>query len=74
MNNLKDIKIFSENITSLKEASADTRSKKKIYMTELDLNVVNFDEVKKNYIKDLRLSDVPKSNDALLLKDNNLFL
>ncbi len=35
------------------------------YMTESLKSVINFDAVKDEYIKSLKVSDVPKSNDAL---------
>ena len=35
-------------------------------MTESEVPAVDFDLVKEKYIEDLGLSDVPKSNDALL--------
>jgi hypothetical protein len=39
-------------------------------MTDSPIKAVNFDNVKKEYIKNLRLCDTPKSNDALHIKEN----
>ena len=43
-------------------------------MTESQLRVVNFDAVKDEYIKPLRESETPKSNDALMQKLNGSFV
>lgn len=66
------MKVFSEypllvhHCTSLKETSKDTPDAEQIfYMTEDMRTVINFDDVKKEYIKDLSLSDMPSSADAL---------
>lgn len=51
---------------TLKETSLDKRDNGSLsYMTESLMRVINFDDVKDEYIKCLKLSDVPKSNDAL---------
>lgn len=58
-------------IVTLKETSRDEHDSGTIsYMTDSKLPVINFDDVKNDYIKDLQLSDAPKSNDALLDKGN----
>ena len=59
--------IFINHRSSLKETSKDTPDSKHIfYMTEDMTEVIDFDEVKKEYICSLGLSDVPASSDALL--------
>ena len=59
--------IFINHRSSLKETSKDTPNSKHIfYMTEDMTEVIDFDEVKKEYICSLGLSDVPASSDALL--------
>lgn len=57
--------------TSLKETSKDP-SRPDAYMTELEHEVINFDEVKNRYLRDLnpRPCDIPLSNDALIKKDD----
>lgn len=67
MNNLSTYKIFNDNMSTFKDTSLDKHNKneKSLYMTESTLSVVNFDDVKDEYIKELRLKETPKSNDAL---------
>lgn len=53
-------------MSTLKETSKDKRDDGvEAYMTESAKPVVNFDRVKDEYVKSLRLSEIPKSNDAL---------
>lgn len=69
-----DYPILKNNVSTLKETSIDKHDMNNIkYMTSSEREAVNFDNVKKEYIKDLSLSETPKSNDALFLsKDNKL--
>ena len=63
---LSDYPMFCENMTTLKETSADKRDATSCaYMTQSDILAVDFDEVKKRYVESLGLSVVPMSNDAL---------
>lgn len=63
----RDYPIFTESISTLKDTSIDKHDiGNPAYMTERDDPAVDFDLVKEKYIEDLGLSDVPKSNDALL--------
>lgn len=66
--------ILKNNLSTLKETSIDQHDGNTIrYMTNSDRKAVNFDNVKKDYIKTLSLSETPKSNDALFLsRDNKL--
>ena len=67
MNALSAYPIFNGHIESLKETSLDDRDgKNALYMTEDEREVINFDEVKKEYISRLGLSKTPSSSDALL--------
>ena len=60
--------LLSGHSSSLKETSKDTPDPEHtFYMTEDTTEVINFDEVKKEYISGLGLSDVPASADALLV-------
>lgn len=59
------IEIFKNNLTTLKETSVDKDGDCCEYMTESLLEVVNFDNVKNDYIRNMKLSVVPCSNDAL---------
>ena len=63
MINLKDYAIFRENTTTLEETSKDDDSSQ--CMTHSGREAVNFDKVKGEFVKNLALSDNPKSNDAL---------
>lgn len=62
--------ILKNNLSTLKETSIDNHNKKVTeaeFMTESQIKVINFDDVKKDYIKLLHLSDTPQSNDALYI-------
>lgn len=63
---------YSRYLTTLKETSYD--KKNRIYMCESDLKVVDFDKLKDEYIKELKLSDAPSSCDSLYLKDRIVFI
>lgn len=65
---------YSRYFTTLKETSYDKRNR--IYMCESDLKVVDFDKLKDEYIKGLKLSDAPSSCDSLYLelKDRIVFI
>ena len=58
-------KIFSDNLSTLKKTSVDKNGTERIYMTQSELPVFNFDKVKDAYVADLHLATVPSSNDAL---------
>ena len=64
--------ILSNHMTTLKNTSIDKRDDRTVvYMTESTIQAVNFDKVKEEYVKSLKLSEVPKSNDALIADKNN---
>lgn len=70
--NFNDYPILKNNISTLKEASIDKHDLNDIkYMTCSERQAVNFDDVKRDYVEKLSLSEVPKSNDALFLSKNN---
>ena len=72
MININNYDIFLANISTLKETSADTSKSSFIeYMTNSDISVVNFDGVKKMYIKGLGINEGPKSIDALYVNNNS---
>lgn len=67
-----DFAIFAQNKSTLKDVSRD----KDFYMTNDTTisEVINFDKVKEAYIKNLGLTDTPKSGDALLTLPNGKFI
>lgn len=65
MIDLNNYPIFSSHLSNLKKISVDDGKGKTIYMTQSKRGAVNFDDVKNEYIKSLRLSETPCSNDAL---------
>lgn len=70
----KDIEIFKNNISTFKETSHDTDGQCPGYMTESEIKVINFDKVKEDYVRGMKLSKMPCSNDALYIdKDKNIF-
>ncbi len=62
-----NIEIFNRNSATLKETSWDKDGENPGYMTDSEIHVINFDKVKKSYIKDMGLSCTPCSNDALYI-------
>lgn len=65
--------IFDKHISTLQKTSIDTDNGKD--MTNSQYPVVNFDEVKDEYIdkNSLKLKDIPSSIDAILCKGNKIF-
>lgn len=62
--------ILKDNMSTLRETSLDDHDPNCIaYMTNSDRGAVNFDNVKRKYIQNLRLHEEPKSNDALFIND-----
>ena len=71
---LYNIPIFKQNMSTFKETSYDKDGEEPGYMTDSQIQVINFDKVKDGYIKNLALSNTPCSNDALYFgKDNKIF-
>lgn len=62
---LNDYPIFQRHFSNLRETSKDGPKDNPVYMTQSTREAVAFDEVKKEYVSGLGLSDNPKSNDAL---------
>ena len=70
----EDIEIFKNNISSLKDTSRDSDSEVPGYMTDSEIQVINFDKVKESYIRKMNLTNTPCSNDALYIgKDKRIF-
>lgn len=69
----KKLEIFKKNLSTFKETSYDKDGKIPRYMTDSEIQVVNFDKVKGNYIKGMNLSNTPCSNDALYLGEDKKF-
>ena len=68
----KDYPILKNNLSTLKETSIDDHDKNHIvYMTDSDREAVHFGGVKNKYIESLDIHDVPKSNDALFVNQEN---
>lgn len=64
--------ILKNHLSTLRETSVDDHDRANIvYMTDSDREAVNFDDVKREYIRTLNLSEEPKSNDALFLTNKN---
>lgn len=64
-----NIEIFGKNIDTFQETSKDTDSGEIKYMMQSDVEVVNFDNVKNDYIQGMKLSNTPCSNDALYIDE-----
>lgn len=65
MIDLNTFQIFADHLSNLKETSIDKRDGTPQYMTLSTRDAVNFDDVKEEYVKQLGVSEIPKSNDAL---------
>ncbi len=65
MIDINSIDEFRKAYCSLKECSKDKHDSQVLYMTESEMRVVNFDQVKDHYISRLSVSETPKSSDAL---------
>ena len=59
--------IFKDNYATLKRTSRDDGSGEWIYMTESDLQVVNFDKVMKKYCADVGISFTREEMDYILV-------
>ena len=70
----EDYPILQGHLSTLQAISIDDHEKDNVqYMTDSQRMAVNFDKVKEEYISNLSLVEVPKSNDALFLsRDNKL--
>ena len=67
-------KIFTENMCTFRETSIDKRDNKtRDYMTDSNILVVNFDDVKNAYVSDLQLIQTPKSVDALYQRGTTIY-
>ncbi len=76
MNEWRELAIFKDNMVTLREASLDDSNLANLqYMTEASLPVVNFDSVKRDYLKDIACQDEALSSvDALMLADNKVLI
>ena len=71
MIDLNEYPIFAANKTTLKETSKSAPDGKNVtYLTESQMEVVDFDSVKKEYCTPFHLNETPYSNDALHMSDN----
>lgn len=70
MKNINEIEIFKNNKKPLKNLSYDESE----YMTKSSLEAIDFDKVKDDHCRTLRLSEVPKSCDALYQGDEIYFI
>lgn len=62
---INKFKIFTDNFSTLKQASLDDNGDCKENMVSLETEVVDFDGVKNDYIKEMKLTKTPSSSDAL---------
>lgn len=67
---INSYEIFKNSFTTLKRTSRDDGSGEWIYMTESDLQVVNYDKVMGKYGANVGISS-PCSNDALCINNEN---
>lgn len=70
MNNILEDEYFIQYISSLKDTSYNKSAK--TFLTNSDLQVINFDKVKDNFVSDKKISS-PSSVDALYYNDGILY-
>lgn len=70
MVDLNNYPIFQNHISNLKDTSLDKHDGTHEYMTQSTRVAINFDGVKDEYVLNLGLSEIPKSNDALFDEGN----
>lgn len=70
---INKLKIFENNISTFKETSKDNDDGLPKYMIESEIEVIDFDAVKSEYIKNMGISEVPCSNDALYIDDTGKY-
>lgn len=68
------VEIFKRNLSTLKETSFDKDGIVKEYMTESQIQVADFDGVKNDYIRNMKLSGTPCSNDALYMDQTGKYV
>lgn len=73
MIDIKSIDILNHAMCSLRDTSKDNHDGNDIFLTDSMISVVNFDEVKNEYVKELKAKEVPSSNDALYANGKDLF-
>ena len=71
MINIGEYPILNHVIT-LKRASKDENGGHVEYMTESQVDVINFDKVKEAYAREKGLKSHPKSNDALYIQSGDI--
>lgn len=70
MIDVEKIEFLKNNLSTLKETSKDNHNGNDEFMTLSSMQVVNFDKVTCEYVKDMCLCETPKSNDALYISKN----
>lgn len=63
--------VLKKHMATLKRTSKDPSNG--VFMTESKMQVVNFDKLPKTYAREMGLTAIPKSNDALYIDDNRWF-
>lgn len=63
--------LFNTNQSTLRSTSEDNSTGSECFMTQSDITVVSFDNVKKEYVRNLGLTEIPKSNDALVIDSDD---
>ena len=73
MCDLNEYAIFREHVSTFRETCVDqSDGERNALLTQSERKVINFDEVKNEYIKGLHLTEAPCSNDALFDAGNGI--
>ena len=64
-----NIDLFKDSVSTIKKASMDDGTGEKRYMTDSQMQVIYFDEVKGKYVRALDVSETPCSVDALHIQN-----
>jgi len=73
MADLDEVRIFSNNKSTLKKTTHSEQGDMAIYMTESNLEVIDFDAVKREYMRGIISSESPTSCDALFVDNRGKY-
>lgn len=68
-----NIEIFNNNLSTFKAVSKDKNNGMINYMTQSEIRVINFDNVKDEYFRDMKLFSTPCSSDALFISASHQY-
>lgn len=70
MIDVDEFELLKNNFSTFKDASCDDCNSE--YMTDSEFKIIDFDAVKDSYLEQFNRNNLLKSNDALMIKDDNI--